>query len=340
MTAPTIYRYDDAGTPVLGGRQDGFYQILRACLVDGYGSKSAAGWSVVYDDWANSGYCTFTNANETAVLGIVRAAGNYQPFLFIAEAMIDATTFVNARSGWANITAPWAPSDTDAAYQRPAIQAATIESWCVVATANTAFVFSARDEFDLTTLDVDYSESRGWFLGLGVFDDARGLAASDPGNFAIIGGALGNWADVNESTNAYNQIGIGTCLIDINNAAFSGVGATMLAPCIIGSNILQPYITANAVGKISLSPCDIYVSQNTSGNFRYYAWQRAVVPMLMSHVFLCGNGSSQGSVLPIISNYASRVLLDILAIGGKNYLLCRAPRNAYFFISIDASDWS
>lgn len=41
-----IYRSDDTGAPVLTGQVGTLITVLTKCLVDGYGSKMAAGWSV------------------------------------------------------------------------------------------------------------------------------------------------------------------------------------------------------------------------------------------------------------------------------------------------------
>ena len=52
----TVYRSTDAGAPSYpasstnGAAASAFMDILKACLVDGYGSKPAAGWSVDYED--------------------------------------------------------------------------------------------------------------------------------------------------------------------------------------------------------------------------------------------------------------------------------------------------
>jgi hypothetical protein len=45
MVAPTIYRSDDASAPVLNGTAGALITVLDACLVNGYGSKPAAGWT-------------------------------------------------------------------------------------------------------------------------------------------------------------------------------------------------------------------------------------------------------------------------------------------------------
>lgn len=53
--AVTIYRSTDVGAPALPASANyasaNFYiDLIKKCLVDGYGSKSGAGWSTVYDD--------------------------------------------------------------------------------------------------------------------------------------------------------------------------------------------------------------------------------------------------------------------------------------------------
>jgi hypothetical protein len=48
MGAPTIYRWDDADAPVLSGTPGSLINLLRKCLVEGYGSKAAAGWSMPF----------------------------------------------------------------------------------------------------------------------------------------------------------------------------------------------------------------------------------------------------------------------------------------------------
>ena len=47
--AVTLYSYTDVGAPSLAGNVlGGLPPILDACLVNGYGSKAAAGWAIAY----------------------------------------------------------------------------------------------------------------------------------------------------------------------------------------------------------------------------------------------------------------------------------------------------
>jgi hypothetical protein len=50
MAAPTLYRSDDASAPVISGSAGTLLAALTAILVNGYGSKAAAGWTAPYTD--------------------------------------------------------------------------------------------------------------------------------------------------------------------------------------------------------------------------------------------------------------------------------------------------
>lgn len=63
MTAPIVYTSSDASAPVLTGQVGSLVGVLDACLVNGYGSKSAAGWTKA-----------FTATNKGSYLG---SAGHY-----------------------------------------------------------------------------------------------------------------------------------------------------------------------------------------------------------------------------------------------------------------------
>lgn len=58
----TVYRWDDAGAPQIGSGDlwPGILNILKKCLVEGYGEKAAAGWTVEYEN-APGAKCVFRN---------------------------------------------------------------------------------------------------------------------------------------------------------------------------------------------------------------------------------------------------------------------------------------
>jgi len=43
MGVPTLFRSDDTGAPTLSGTEGSLIDVLKACLVDGYGAKAALG---------------------------------------------------------------------------------------------------------------------------------------------------------------------------------------------------------------------------------------------------------------------------------------------------------
>lgn len=48
MSTPNIYRWDDNNAPVVAGQSGSAINLLKKCLVEGYGSQSPAGWSMPY----------------------------------------------------------------------------------------------------------------------------------------------------------------------------------------------------------------------------------------------------------------------------------------------------
>ena len=45
---PTIFKSTDSGAPVLDGQAGSLVTLLDACLVTGYGSKTALGWAKAF----------------------------------------------------------------------------------------------------------------------------------------------------------------------------------------------------------------------------------------------------------------------------------------------------
>ncbi len=58
MGIPTVFRSDDTGAPTLNGLPGSLNDVLKACLVNGYGSKSALGWEL-FDEDASGEICVF-----------------------------------------------------------------------------------------------------------------------------------------------------------------------------------------------------------------------------------------------------------------------------------------
>lgn len=102
----TVYTHFDAGAPTLSGTTalSKMRAVLKACLVDGYGDKPAAGWTMPHD--VSGG---FSLSNGDGVVSFTARATD-QNFLdiYVMESITDASTKipsgVNRRSGvWSDL---------------------------------------------------------------------------------------------------------------------------------------------------------------------------------------------------------------------------------------------
>jgi|GEM_PF-1583060 uncharacterized membrane protein len=337
MGAPTVYYYDDPGAPVLTNRQDAFYQIILACLVTGYGSKPAAGWSVVYDDWVNSGWLTLINSSQTGVLGIVRAASNDHPFLFVADGMIDATTPVNGRSGYVEISNTTVWDSSSAVLQRPASSLLTaVSGWCVVANDDAVFMMMTSSAESLRTINVSYGFNSGASLSFGRFRDVRGLSG-EVGDFSIFGGAIGIWGDLNSLGGGGARSDIGTVSRDKSGAPASGNHYVMLSGVNVGSLLSYPS-SLDAVVEFDVTPVSVFVSSGGASLVRAAAWQRSVVPQLKTNL-LFTRPAYVAEALPDLLKMADGVCGDVY-LSSKRHVLWRMNWNAFFLLSLEAGDWT
>ena len=73
MAQVNVYRWDDEGAPqIVEGRPSEFINVLKKCLVDGYGTKSAAGWSVAHESLPEeTPYIVFKNSDVDGSGGIL-----------------------------------------------------------------------------------------------------------------------------------------------------------------------------------------------------------------------------------------------------------------------------
>ena len=91
MSAPIIYRFDDANAPVASGTTGAMVALLTACLVTGYGDKPGAGWTREYVN-AEASVAAFRNNPITGTGVFLQVDGAsaqyaYRPLLQGFEAM-------------------------------------------------------------------------------------------------------------------------------------------------------------------------------------------------------------------------------------------------------------
>lgn len=77
--AVTVYRWDDPGAPQTTDRtQISLMNVLRKCLVDGYGNKEPLGWSIPFEDTAR-GITIFRNDSSVGSGGFLRVNYSTSP---------------------------------------------------------------------------------------------------------------------------------------------------------------------------------------------------------------------------------------------------------------------
>lgn len=199
MTRPvTVYRWDDAGAPQISiANYLDFVNVLKKCLVDGYGAKAPLGWTVEYEDAVNN-KIVFRNST-------INGSGGYVQFWYVnsntiymqsATHMTGIDLFVN--EGYVN-SINLASNFNNA-------------KWIVIGT-DTAFYIEVCTPV-LVKYNHSSSGSRVYFCG-----DFISSAINDPSTFISIGACSRSF-----SSSQTTAIGIG------NNSALSGTNLTDTLP--------------------------------------------------------------------------------------------------------------
>ncbi len=154
----TVYRWDDAGAPQMskGVRPSELINVLKKCLVDGYGSKSGAGWSVAFEDVATN-QIVFRNSTLVGSGGFVKfwpksASNALQTPIFFQSATwlpsLDPTWSSTSNRGWR-----CAVGNSAQAYK-----------WLVIATA-AGFYLMTHGDSPLNVTPFDTNIMLSFFVG-------------------------------------------------------------------------------------------------------------------------------------------------------------------------------
>lgn len=163
----TVYRWDDAGAPQLtNSKPSEIIAILKKCLVEGYGTKAGAGWSVAFED-AAAFKIAFRNSTTEASGGFVQ---------FWSVAGTDTNSGEMRFRGAKSMTA----LDTfiDAQYQSQFKLSLSIDYWVLIATSAGFWFLSTN------TIASPFSSSNEkamFFVG-----DYDAFNTNDPGRFIIM----------------------------------------------------------------------------------------------------------------------------------------------------------
>ena len=330
MTAiPVVYKSSDPGAPALSNYNNSLYEVVKSCLVDGYPGKDAAGWSVVYDEWAATGIATFKNAAESGVLGMIKENSNaYCCTLFVADAMVNAWTPVNARSG-SSVVTDLSGLVAGGKQNRFGSSAGSFVEWVVVANNNFALVWTASSEVFLSDPSAYAQWSQLSFISFGSARNLRSLGGvSDAllGNFVIVGGYIGG-----AYSNGVLGVDKGCVLYDHTDAFSQSAVFQFLTP--FGVNVTYPGAGdfASSLVHMDFEPVVVWDGSTTSSSVQY---QLAKLPMLWTNYYLYKNYFDD--IAPLIT---SDLFGASVSVAGKTGLLAPLPSGGGIFISMQAEDW-
>lgn len=140
MAIPKVYRCTDSDAPVLSGTTGSMINLLRKCLVDGYGEKSPAGWSLEFID-APATTASF-RGNPATGTGF---------FIQVDDTLTTSTTF----KGFEIMT-----SETDGtgefhsngySIHKSGTPSTAARNWTVIATDRSFYLFNYRDTLSTST---------------------------------------------------------------------------------------------------------------------------------------------------------------------------------------------
>lgn len=133
MAIPTVYRSTDSGAPVLAtGTSGSALAVIRACLVDGYGSKAPAGWTEEFTDAPNH-TAAFRNSTASGGTGCYVRVDDREASL--AYRAVVLTTYANM----SNVNTGTVGTPNRYLYRRPAYTN-TNAAWTLVATDKAFFI--------------------------------------------------------------------------------------------------------------------------------------------------------------------------------------------------------
>ncbi len=225
---PTVYRSDDAGAPDLDAIMPTtddknkllFHTILKACLVDGYGSKAAAGWTMPHDEITADG-CRFVLTNA-ANSGSLLFEGGYfsggatdlrNSTLWACSSVPSMDTPVNA---WSFLTKyeDRNSASGDVFHNTGLYLGYLADTWVVIANENTAIVIvgQAAIDFSLTSAS-NVGKYYSAAFTFGVMHDGGDVYNPDVNNFYMAGGDSGSYASFVQHIGF--QSDIFTSLVDI-----------------------------------------------------------------------------------------------------------------------------
>lgn len=204
MTRPvTVYRWDDAGAPQITNRKPSeILDVLKKCLVDGYGAKAPLGWTLEYEDIGNY-KAVFRNSPTDGSGGYVQCkssdgtdTSNRSILLTPSKYMSDIDTFVHP------------------GYIKPVGLTTGWDTWVLIGTNTGFYLIAGKSGRVVAAYNIGTRETS---IFVGDFDS---IIPNDAGRFIVVArpSTGGDITDITAIDNSYNITNVqDSAIVSSNN---------------------------------------------------------------------------------------------------------------------------
>lgn len=203
-----MYRSTDSSAPVLTGQSGALTALLQACLVNGYGSKAAAGWSNPFH--GSAGQEVFRQGSSGMYLNVDDTGPGLGTFKECRCRGYETMTGYATGSGLFPTSAQAA---TGTFLRKSTTADGTARAWVLVADARTFYLFVLTG--DTATLYMSFG-----------FGDFYSYTAADAYKVAIFGRSIENGSSGLDGLNAMNSA-VNQATTDYIVRSYTGLGAAI-----------------------------------------------------------------------------------------------------------------
>jgi hypothetical protein len=292
----TMYRWDDEGAPqVVDGKPSEYMNVLKKCLVEGYGTKTGLGWSVA-EEVLDPPFLALKNDINVGSGGVIMLSASSDSAgqtvtVRGCQDFIDKSTYSKSSSYFG--------------FSRYSTNSNLMKNWIVIGTGRAFYFFCFADGQMGSNYQATYS-CPAFFAG-----DLNSLYPNDPHTFTAFSG-IKNSTSFNWNYTLIYALGEGTSANLLTLYSIDGESsATASITNLFGNRF---YVTGNRTAPANitmLSP--FYASMGDGSLSGSSSYQTEVMPFcraIIPGLFLATSPGYRNDPMPVIKD-----------IGGKNYYL-------------------
>lgn len=303
----TVYRHTDAGAPHLSPiAPSAIIEILKKCLVDGYGAKAPLGWSLEYED-AGAYAVAFRNSTVNGGSGgfvkVYSATGSNATStdfrIKTAKNMTDINTFIDATG-----------------YSTFDLSSGRHNGWQLIGTARGFWLIIENS--DNSNYDYISTSYQAWQLTIWVGD----IEADDPNDTGKFIQLVGHSNPASDSTAVTYQYRIGGSANYLGYAAMyscdgsaSGMSTYVISPPFVTGGGSSTNNDSTAMGIVeSLLPSILYTTTPAAFSTAFPP-SRGAIPGLFQSSFLGNNGNLK----PLDKSFGGKMFTKLSTYFMRNY---------------------